>query len=1254
MTLHSFLCHINQTVKNMREDKASKKSKPKKSPKSNQPSCSSQQQHNRSNYHQHKQQSYFHACHPKDQQHPFHPHTSQPQARAKCQQAAECTDNKQNNWPLEIQNVEQKKNILVKLTVDELLQKDKIVHQVLQELDLNFVLSILLHELIGFRLGEKLKDALGDLKKVRLTLVHARYNFTKDDFKNNLSRLEEAMGVVYEELLLPDQVLQERVELCRAEADSGNEVHKIMYHLVSEVHPQYSPPDPTFVSPTISFSPMHHREVIEDVQKFIETQEDELDPILLCGEHKEEKTLVFENLAFKAKNSERYSLVLYLKDSHSRSYCHKVTPDKDSKKAVQKFQDQLYSCLRNLAPNTFYEYGADAVKTAIRIYQKNILFLINWNVSVWGPVQSEMQQGTWVMACNAKDPPKGGWQILRLEPYSDPQVREMLQHFPNQEDLLRCYNCFNSQHILSSLDMIQIFCEVNKTISCGTDFEVVKTYVSETARCAGSEACQVEQDLLRLGKLAFYAFHSREFAVAESKIIDIQERVCNAFLYCNENEGWYFKHPVVRDLLAAKYVVSDPSVICKNWVKTDQNVAPFMRVFKFACYIWSEDSSRIRESLRYMETFLRTLLHAPDKRSQCSDREAKSGDQKSNQKKKKTLEEYENKYKNPFDNWDFLLELDLACTEKLLKRIVSVLSDIPCWHFDDIECLDARKLTRLGRVLKKVTLNKKDPVIIKLKSSANVALFTKLWGMFRGIDSLYGCVDFMVTIEGDDADHLNYKDKLEEFLKSIADTQVALYISKYKGPLFSSCIPSFFKCMCMHYLKILEVTVYDIMSLREVMLACRTLPSLQEVFIKVNLLLTEQTSFRPAQSVISIEFPEIPVHITFKYFCQIQQLLDIFERCDQLRSLSIHGLYVFDGFKLNLSKYSNLKSLNIRCEPKCSIERQHTPETDQMLMDETDRLPRCHWMLPFLNGLSLPHKIERLLLRNVEFIDDSHQNFIICLLEKYNINRLLILDTHLSLTGVGQLLYSQTKVEEDLKHDRERKLRRHESQDIRKLAQKRTRICKEEREAMKWNKPDGKEIVITSEGQLCIDCSCFPCMCPCKVDWDEGCNSFEKMVEVISDMYCCNIQAFSYSFNHCTIRKDMCGDLRVQCIMKCLNDSAVLEVESRRCVKRFFLPLLLAQSVSLEETALSPVGVAKVAEYLKHIKGTNEVDPFSLIIETSWHPPQSCSPFTGLKNFLKIAEYLSVVHFRCMCTQKCFHVKKTYKGNVEEVTQAQR
>ena len=1005
---------------------------------------------------------------------------------------------------------------------------------------------------------------------------------------------------------------------------------------------------------------MPQNKVIEDLHKLIEGQEDNLDPILLCGEQKVEKSQILETLAFKGMSCGKFKLVLHLKDSHRKSWFHQETLPKDAKKAAQEFQDQVFACLANLVPHTMHKYGEDTVKTVIKTYQSHILFLINWNVSVLGPVQNEVQKGSWVITCNAKEPPKVGWQVLKLEPYTEFQVKEMLRHFPKSKDLLRCYDSFDSKDILSSLDMIHIFCEVSETICTDTDFEVVEAYVLRTLQSVGSNTGQGEQDLLRLGKLAFNAIFKRKFVFEENEISDIQKCVYDSFLYCLEGKRWSFKHSVVRDLLAAKYVESDPLVACKNWVK-DGNVDAFKRVFKFVCFMWFKDNDKDKDDkdkLNYMDKYLRTLLHVPDKRkSRYREKEGRSGGEKSNRMKKREAAEYQNKYKNPFNSWDYILELDKACFGKAMRHIVSILADIPCWHFNVTDCLDARKLTRLEKVLKKVTLDKKDPLVMKLESNTNVGLLTELWMKLRGINRLYNCVDITVTIGGDHASHLRDIDKLESFLKTIAETQVPLYIIRYKGPLFS-CLwpPSFFKCKCMHNLRMLEVSVYDVESLGEVM-ACNALPSLKKMFVKVNLELTEQINLKTT----SMEFPKnIPVHITFIYFRNIQQLLDSFKSRHRLYSLSIHGVYVFDGFTLNLSKFTNLKSLNIRFEPELSGGSSKVlDEKDRMEVDYvTQRLPRYHWSSTLVTGLALPRKVERLLLRNVEFFNDANHHLIEHFFEKYNINRLLILDTQLSLTGVGKILCSQTEANEHTNLGGGKKLRRNESEEIRKLAERRIRIPQKERESMKWKKPNGKEVVITSDGDLCVECCCFPCMCPSKVDRDcvEGCNSYERMRELIYDMYNCNVQAFSYTFNDCTIRKDMCGDLRVRCIMKCLTDSAIFKIDSRNCLKRLFHPLMLAQDVTLENTALSPVGVAEVAKHLRHIRGTKEVDPFSLTIQTSWHPLDTTSSITWIKDFLEATNYLSVVHYRCgcsNCTSKCFHIKKTYKGVIEDLIQAE-
>lgn len=147
---------------------------------------------------------------------------------AKDQHAAQCMEDLQSTRPSEILNLHEKEKILDKITVNNLLQKDEDTCRLLQELDLNFVLNIILNKLINFRLDKKLIEALYKMKKVRQSLVHAKYNFTENDFEENLTRLVEAVTVIREALHLPEQLLLERSELCRLEAKSGNKVHDVL------------------------------------------------------------------------------------------------------------------------------------------------------------------------------------------------------------------------------------------------------------------------------------------------------------------------------------------------------------------------------------------------------------------------------------------------------------------------------------------------------------------------------------------------------------------------------------------------------------------------------------------------------------------------------------------------------------------------------------------------------------------------------------------------------------------------------------------------------------------------------------------------------------------------------------------------------------------------------------------------------------------------------------------------------------------
>lgn len=156
MTLFKFFCHINQIVKDVKGGRKNSKNKPKRSPSSSQASCS-KQQHCSLSHPQQKHQIHSPVCGSGGQQHPAHlnQYINQPQEMAKDQHAAQCMEDLQSTRPSEILNLHEKEKILDKITVNNLLQKDKDTCRLLQELDLNFVLNIILNKLINFRLIEK-------------------------------------------------------------------------------------------------------------------------------------------------------------------------------------------------------------------------------------------------------------------------------------------------------------------------------------------------------------------------------------------------------------------------------------------------------------------------------------------------------------------------------------------------------------------------------------------------------------------------------------------------------------------------------------------------------------------------------------------------------------------------------------------------------------------------------------------------------------------------------------------------------------------------------------------------------------------------------------------------------------------------------------------------------------------------------------------------------------------------------------------
>lgn len=837
------------------------------------------------------------------------------------------------------------------------------------------------------------------------------------------------------------------------------------------------------------------------MNKFLEGQQDQKNLIVLSGKHREEKAQLLKELASTFKDQKKFKLVVHVNErDRKHSHCQLAGAEARGEHYAATFQDQVFDCLAHLAPNTVLRYGLDNVKAAISAIQKDILFLVNWNNL--GHVSSELQEGTWVLTHEGKEPPQADWQVLRLELYTEAQRLRMIDcHTQERSKKLRdvvmgCYNKLDNKSILCSLDMIQIFLEVCTYKPVESDFDLVKIYVEKFLKKFEKDN-QAENISESLGKDAYTSIYKPGFISKDN----IPECVCESFLNHVEDKGWIFKHASVRDFMAAKYVVARPKEAQRELELVNKNFVNFKRVFKFACFLWCRSDTE--EYLPDMEAFLRIFLSAPKKEEKTQS--------------------------TPFEEWDLLFDLDDACDgkPKILQCLMSILSDIPRWYFSAAQFQGLNKrLTRLDKILKWVTLKKDNPLIIKLKSTnTNMELITEFWNKLRAIKAMYGNVRIELTVEGEDSSH---RIETENFFKTVADTTIPLHITRYKGPHFPS-LSKCLKCECMQNLEILEVCVEDVSSLKEV-LSC----GVKEMHIMINIESLQDSNFTPS----SIVLPSVgSVNISIKYFHKIQHLLNGFQGCHQLHSLSIHDLYIISDFKLNLSACSQLESLNIRFEPDTVDDRPLAPEEERMEGVEEGgegngpRLPRSSWLSYLLQHLTLPDSLKRLHLRNINIFRDSNQNLISKVFQKYGCKSLLILNAREH--KVCSLIVFEEMEEED--HNRGKQLQMTEHPDMGEPSTKRIRLAKK-CDATSSNELDGKKVVTAVNGKLCSDCCCISCKCASRVGHEDCCSTHGPLSDLIDNLHRFSIKCFSNSSNCYTAQMDVSGDPSVLCLMDGLPD----------------------------------------------------------------------------------------------------------------------
>ncbi|KAK7050079.1 hypothetical protein SK128_010194 [Halocaridina rubra] len=679
------------------------------------------------------------------------------------------------------------------------------------------------------------------------------------------------------------------------------------------------------------------------------------------------------------------------------------------------------------------------------------------------------------------------------------------------EDIIPMYNNCQYKERLKSPDLIKVFAELNSTTrGFGTEFELVEAFFEKKVRSYMHNQ-NYKTELLTLGEVAFNGLkNGGKYVQKRSNVNIVNGDLKSQFLTYEEGKGLYFIHSVVQEFLAAKYAVLMPKEARNGWLL---NPPFFMRTFKFACGLWCKDGSKLdSKTLGYINEYLIQLfeIRIPDLERYQEVDEAMEVDEECNQvrNKKETIVEKrvisKNVHKNPFTKWDYMIEIDEVCQHPhILKFFAYLLFWIPFWIFQS-NTINQWRISRIKKILNKVHLHEKSPVTIKIDSDVDVAKLKLVWNNLKNIKSLFKCALIKISVLKPKTYPYVVEDSLIDLCNAIVRSHSPIFLTSYEGPFLCSRTPEFFKCECVVNLSHIDFVVYDFASLCEIF-KCAALPSL------MTLILPEHKFFT----------------LRIRYFDKIQKLLNSVVNPEVLLILSVYDVYIYDKSILDLSAFENLNRLTIRCEPNEVEHKKNVlpyeirfteqgcqevtgneamdtdnasscvpypmegnaclgvpdPMSDDASSNVVDlngtRVPRHSWMLPLAVSLKPPRMLQRFLFRNMDFFNISNNYLIGNLLNKCCIQNLIILDSHLSLRGVRQVLCSHTSNGyEDIEGMTKRlKEDRSESGILRKLVCKRPRMSAEEREQKRLEKPKGKEVVITSSVGICKECSFFPCHC---------------------------------------------------------------------------------------------------------------------------------------------------------------------------------
>lgn len=1010
---------------------------------------------------------------------------------------------------------------------------------------------------------------------------------------------------------------------------------------------------------TTSFLPLYFRsysqtdEIVENLMDFLAknqvSRSEEPRPVLLCGAHGAGKSTVLHHLLQQVceemPDSGNFSLV--------------VMVDEWKTKQKDQFWQWLFHHLAEMCPRAVEKYGMDKVINILSVYsnKSNFLFLMDQNLqnpSKLVNLMPLMDHGTWVLSYQGVPEHSTFYRLLKMESLFEEQVLDMLRGIAESEEQYRMvshlYKICNYKGLIDTPDMVHFFSKVCKELrDCVPFYGLIDRYICKNVPTIPQND-QNEAELTKLGRKAMDIIRLNKEYYSSEALADIDNSVKGALMECDMRNGFFFKYRVVQDYLAAMYVVRHTTEGCKFWL---EQVNLFRRVFEIVCALWSREEGGIRRNLSHIKKYLEKLF------------EISKGSRRKKKEEKMEVDEAEDDDKDTssqpsFVRWIFLANLaeEHQNNEDILLLLAQLLACKSSWLFK-CKSLTEKSLRSLSLVFRHVKLTKE--LTIEMVSGPNVTMLTKLWVMLSGHEGVCSNTSVRLVIHHTEKNWFMYDKDLKLLPATVAKTTSPLFITKFVGPLLCSETEQFLRCFCMSKLDVLEAYIYDLDSLREVLGHQKELGS---VFVKVNLRM-EETHI--PDTVIKLS-SSLPLNLTITYFQDIQKLLNIIEPPHHLASLRIYKVYIHRNFNLDLRRFKNLKFLAIRfCETgKLPSIYLNEPQQENMEVHVTKKdrrvfgLPLEEWVLTLALKTYFPDSLERLLLRNLSFCNDSN----ILVLSKYwsglPFQRLVLLDTQVSMAKFREILknfvFSDTDSRlEEIRQGMEKRCRLEDLAESQRNAIKQERLAKQEREEKRKKKPEGQEVIITSDVEICSSCHCFSCSCV-QPSINHCQDTYQDFITLVNDIYSYQILSINYSSEDISLRKDVCGDLHVKCPLAFLNDEMVQQLESLdkgnqelQNMRQVLGALALAQAITLTHTSLSHEGALSLLQHLKERKKHfGKIEPFRItIFSDRYHKhPKSMEEMKHSRFMREVRadKNLQQFNFRCGCPERCHNFKKAIKG----------